>query len=114
MDAIEARVIMPDEAPALGGYARYYAPTDQGGVRVVFMEPIQPDPPGLQCEDIENGIVPCPTYQSSYPALKAGQRAWLADDDNLPGISDGGCSVIEFEVPRDFKGRIKVQCNGYA
>jgi hypothetical protein len=46
--------------------------------------------------------------------LKAGQRAWLADDDNLPGISDGGCSVIEFEVPRDFKGRIKVQCNGYA
>ena len=118
MDKIEASVAMPAKARPLNEYARYYARERDGSVRVVFTFPFPDIPSDAQCEEMGGAIVPCEEPETSYPKLKAGERIWLKSSDDLPGIADGGCSVIEFPVPAAVvkapgrQWRIEARCNG--
>lgn len=118
MDKIEASVVMPAEARALDQYARYYARERDGSVRVVLMAPRPKTPSDTKCEEMGGAIVPCEVPETSYPTMKAGERIWLKSSDDLPGIADGGCSVIEIPIPAsvvnapDRQWRIEARCNG--
>jgi hypothetical protein len=93
MDRIEQQVRLPADALRLHQYARYYA---LDGERIVGTYITHVDP------------------ENKYYDLPIGRRRWIADSRNLPGISDGGCSVVKivYDVPSS-----KVQqasCNGVA
>ncbi|ODP36130.1 hypothetical protein BFL28_06885 [Sphingomonas turrisvirgatae] len=118
MDKIEASVLMPAEAQGLDHYARYYGRDRDGSVRGVFTYPFAANSSDAQCEELGKGIIPCEEPKLPYPMLEAGERMWLKRGEDLPGISDGRCSVIEFTIPPevvarpDQRWRIKLQCNG--
>ncbi len=118
MNKIEAGIVMPSEARTLDQYARYYASERDGSIRVVFTLPFPEASPDAQCDELGKGVVPCEERDLPYPSLKAGERIWLKSSDDLPAISDGGCSVIEFPIPasvikkEDRKWRVEARCNG--
>ena len=118
MNKIEASVALPVEADPLDQYARYYAHERDGSVRAVFTHPLPKTPPDAVCMEMGRGIVPCEEPEALRPNLKAGERIWLANSDDLPLISDGGCSVIEFSVPvniakhPDRQWSVEAFCNG--
>ncbi len=118
MNKIEAGIVMPGEARALNQYARHYAYERDGSIRAVFTLPLPQAPSDAPCEELGKGSVPCKKLDLPNPSLKAGERIWLKSSDDLPAISDGGCSVIEFAIPasvvkeRNRQWRVKARCNG--
>ncbi|MDK2767541.1 MAG: hypothetical protein KYX69_07465 [Sphingomonas sp.] len=118
MDKIETSVVMPGEARSLDQYARYYLQERDGSVRAVFTYHFPDTPSDAECEEMGKGTVPCEESAAFRSALKAGERIWLKNSDELPSIADGGCSVIEFSIPanvvkdRHRRWRIEARCNG--
>src|SRR5690242_13670804 len=102
MDAIEAQVKLPPGAATLDRYARYYAFDGQGKVVGVYVIPEKPISSDKQCEELTTDFksAPCTAdWREKFDAaltknLKANQRRWVEDDNDLPIISDGGCGVI--------------------
>jgi hypothetical protein len=92
MDRIERAVRLPDGAEPLAAYARYYG-ISGGRVEAIYV---------------------LPSIGLSQGALAAGRRRWVGDVRQLPGISDGGCAVVEVRFDLT-AGRIeRVACNGVA
>jgi hypothetical protein len=93
MDKIEQQVRLPTGSRPLGEYARYYAFDKRGRVSAIFTTFLEPD------------------YESLN--LPAGQRRWVSAEGKLPGISDGGCGVVEvlFDPTTD---EVRAECNGLA
>lgn len=92
MSHIEQKVNLPADAHQLNKYARYYA-TD--GDRVLGMYITYVDP------------------KNEYSNLPVGQQRWIKDSRNLPGINDGGCSVVNIWYNPSTKNVEKVFCNGF-
>ena len=84
---------LPADALKLDKYARYYAPD---GNRIVGRYITLVDP------------------ENRYYDLPNGQRRWLQDRWNLPGISDGGCSVVNVLYNPATKKVEEAVCNGAA
>jgi hypothetical protein len=93
MDQIEQQVRLPADALGLDKYARYYA---VDGKRVVGTYITNVDP------------------QNRYYDLPIGKRRWLDDHRSLPGISDGGCSVVNVVYDPAIKKVEQAFCNGLA
>lgn len=93
MDDIEQRVQLPAEAFKLDKYSRYYA---RYGKRVVGTYITLVDP------------------ENQYYDLPIGQRRWIEDRRNLPGISDGGCSVVNVVYDPLTQTVGQAFCNGEA
>jgi hypothetical protein len=88
---IEQHVHLPATAANLDQYARYYA---QHGSRVV-------------------GIYIMTVVPNTRADLPTGQARWIADENDLPEIMDGGCSMIRVVYDPRAKTIESVGCNGY-
>jgi hypothetical protein len=75
MDQIEKQILMPAGSRPIAEYARYYAFDKKGRVIAIYTTWIEPDDASLN--------------------LPTGQRRWVSDEGHLPGISEGGCGVVE-------------------
>lgn len=95
MRQIEQRVQLPAGAERLEQYARYYA---MDGSRVVgrYITATHFDP------------------QNEYYDLPTGQSRWIEDHRGLPGISDGGCSVVNVRYDPATQKVEHAFCNGIA
>ena len=93
MRQIEQKVQLPAGAAKLEKYARYYA---MDGSRVVGTYITFVDP------------------RNDYYNLPTGQARWINDHRNLPGISDGGCSVVNVLYDPKTQKVEEVSCNGLA
>jgi hypothetical protein len=116
MDQIEARVHLPAGARRLQNYARYYAYGDHRNVIAEYVIPMNDAPqPGEICEDLSANFtsqkVPCQPFKTDW-AMPAGERRWMADQGHLPGVSDGGCSVVVLEFDLKNSEFTHVACNG--
>lgn len=89
MDEVEQRVRLPDGSQPLNEYARYYAIDGQGRVVAIYTTFVEPD-------------------------LPAGQRRWVGDQSKLPGISDGGCGVVNVLFNPATRKVEEAFCNGVA
>lgn len=119
MDRIEQSIRLPREGLRLKDYARYYAYADNGTVEALYERPFSSEATEENvCEDVVDDAVgdaaiPCPAFETPYPDLKANERAWVNDSRSLPGINDGGCSVISFTYdPKTDRFPNPPQCNG--
>ena len=117
MDRIEKAVRLPDRARPLSEYARYYAEREREVVAVYIIPPRDEIRAGEACEELLENMstrdVPCEPMKSDW-AMPAGSRRWFKSEQELPFISDGGCSQITviFDKP---KGIVKsADCNGGA
>ena len=116
MDAVEARLKLPHGAGKLSEYARHYALDERGLVVGVYSPGYRAPSPNETCEelleDMTTRTVPC--EEPPGDRLPAGQRQWVGDTSKLPGISDGGCSVITVIYDPN-AGIVKsANCNGVA
>ena len=117
LDLIESRVRLPEGSGRLSAYARHYAADENGMIIGVYAPGYRPPGPDEACEEvlIEGSTtreVPCPEDEADR--LLAGQRRWVENGGKLPGIMDGGCSVIT--VVYDPKAGVvkSATCNGEA
>jgi hypothetical protein len=94
MDQIEKQVRMPAGSRPLAEYARYYAFDKRGRVVAIYTTLREP------------------SYESLN--LPAGQRRWVSHEDRLPGISDGGCGVVEVLFDPATEQVTRAECNGLA
>jgi len=92
MDKIERLVELPEGTAALHKYARYYAQQDSKVV-ALYRIPSFMGPPGKS-------------------ELEAGQRRWVADYHELPGILDGGCYVVDVVFNPTTQKFERIECNG--
>jgi len=53
-------------------------------------------------------------FHQSEDGLEAGQRQWLADYQEFPGILDGGCLVVDVLFNPATRKFERVECNGEA
>ncbi len=94
MDQIERTVRLPEGTKPLAEYARYYTFGKSGRIQAIYTTVLEPDYDTLN--------------------LSAGKRRWVSDPGHMPGISDGGCDVVEIDF-NAAKGTIEhVACNGRA
>ena len=93
MDQIEQRVQLRADALKLDKYARYYA-SDGNRVVGTYINLVDP--------------------KNQYYDVPIGKRRWIKDLRNLPGISDGGCSVVIVIYNQVTKKVEEVSCNGVA
>ena len=94
MEQIEKQVRMPTGSRPLAHYARYYAFDQHGRVSAIYTTFLEPD------------------YESLD--LPLGQRRWVSDERKLPGISDGGCGVVEVLFDPATGEIERAECNGLA
>lgn len=118
MDEIEARIELPDGALPLSKYARFYAYDDTGRVVGLYLIPHAPMPPDEGCSELQENLSPKSVDCSSLPSDPLGgvgenERRWL-NRDVMPGVSDGGCGVIEVVYQPVTKIVEKASCNGVA
>ena len=112
MNEIERQVTLPEGALAIEKYARYYS--DKGGkVVAVYTIPYHADLTAT-CEELTENLssrsVECPPEAQQ---LSAGERQWVSFNE-LPGISDGGCTVVNVLFNPATHKVENVQCNGVA
>lgn len=118
MDEIESRIRLPMHSYKFEDYVRYYTIDAAGDVVGRFVLPRRFTPrPGQACEELdEKGAwrkVKCAATISWPRDGVSGRRYWVANVMALPGILDGGCSVVN--VRRDSKtGAVTAYCNGLA
>ena len=119
MDRIERLVRLPDGAHPLDAYARFYADAGEGDVEAVYLIPIDfPGGPGETCSevtlDLELVEAPCDFTAPDWADVTAGERRWVDGVEQLPMISDGGCSVVEIRFD-GVTGQVEqVACHGEA
>lgn len=94
MDKIEGTVRLPDGARPLQEYARYYTFGEDGRVEAIYTTVVEPDYDTLN--------------------LPAGKRRWVSDPRHMPGISDGGCDIVEIDFNATNGKFEHVECNGRA
>jgi hypothetical protein len=113
MDEIDATVVLPKGAVSLEKYARDYALRPDGKVAIFYSAYVTegPDPPGTGCSEISNDltakVVPCPPDDRP----KAGARRWVKFDE-IGGVADGGCYILNAVYDPVRKRVDKVACNG--
>lgn len=93
MDKIEKLIVLPEGAAALDQYARYYV-QKEGKVYALYDTPLPYMP-------VESGL-----------PLKAGQREWLGENQDLPVVLDGGCNVIDVVFDLNAQEFERNECNG--
>ena len=118
MDQIEKQVQLPKGARPLSEYARYYAETGKSEVHAVYLIPISGElGPGEGCSELTENFslkdVPCePT--ADFPGLAPGERKWVADEDELPFMMDGGCMQVTVVFDKAKSVIRSAHCNGVA
>lgn len=120
MNHIERQVQLPKGSRSLVEYARYYAESDRGEVVAVYLIPDNYEMrAGESCSealaDFKSREVPCETLlMRSDWDIPAGERRWVRSEQDLPLVSDGGCSVITVTFDKAKSVMKSAECNGLA
>jgi|GEM_PF-3412984 len=118
MDETESRLRLPKHSYKFEDYVRYYTIDEAGDVAGRFVIPRSFSPqPGSACEQLgDKGKWRKVTCEPVIPWPEggvAGRRYWVANVMALPGILDGGCSVVNVRWNRQ-SDRVEAWCNGLA
>ena len=97
MDRIEKQVRMPNGAAPLNEYARFYSDYGNGLIMGSYVFPsVIAKESSQQCEELTSMTtskrVPCAS--EDVRNVKAGERRWLPNQNELPGNDGRGCQVI--------------------
>lgn len=118
MDEVERMLELPRHSHGFEHYVRYYTIDEAGDVvgRYVIPRTFHSQP-GAMCEEPDGkGVwrkVKCKPIIEWPEGGVAGRRYWVADVKALPGICDGGCSVVNVRWNRK-SDRVEADCNGLA
>lgn len=128
MRAVEAAVVLPEGAGALGEYSRNYAVGPDGKIIAHYIIPFatsnsdEEDGCEVMLEDLESR--PCTDEEVAemdrddlaYAERmgKAGQSRWFDSYGELPLVLDGGCGFIEIIYDPKEKRVERAECNGEA
>jgi hypothetical protein len=125
IDRIEHRITLPRGAKPLVAYARHYATSAPDTVTGVYIVPepvhvVRPD----ECEEMtaDLGSRPCDpadvarsnreAVQAAARAAKPGERRRYRRVDDMPYVSDGGCTQINVRYRPSTGAFLSVNCNG--
>ena len=97
----------------INDYSRYYA-IDQGVVKAVYIihRPDYHESVAEDCKKIAEHPFPCPIGNGRLRSIRAGQRTWVEDPIDLPGMSGGGCAQVDVEYRITDGAFMRVECNG--
>jgi hypothetical protein len=126
MDEIEASIHLPADARPLSAYGRSYSYASGGRVEAVYLIPSSPPPPNDGCDVMTADLKsrPCTAseisdakardveYRASH--VPAGERRWMKNHRQLPGIFDGGCAMVTVDYDAVSNRFLLVRCNGRA
>jgi hypothetical protein len=113
LDKIDQAIVMPAKAKPLESYARYYALRPDGKIDIFMDGNVYsgPQPSTFGCSEItkNDGLKDVPCDMPAEP--KAGERRWVSIQD-MPGVSDGGCSIIYGVYSPSTDQIEELRCNG--
>ena len=117
-DRIEQRVVLPKGAPPLAAFARHYAFDKNGLVIGIYLRGFSWPNPDDRCEellkDLSTRQIPCTPDDANGDRTFAGQRRWVEGTNQLPSITDGGCSMVTVIYDQRADAVKDIYCNGYA
>jgi hypothetical protein len=118
MDEVESRLRLPEHSYRFEDYVRYYTVDAAGDLvgRFVIPRTFTPGPVAACAKRDGKGgrrKMQCARTISWPEGGVAGRRYWVADVGALPGILDGGCSVVNVRWNRK-ADRAEAVCNGLA
>jgi hypothetical protein len=121
MRKIENLLKMPAGSEPIASYNRYYAMTETGQVRGVYLARSLPFDVDRTCPiSTANELTSCTegeqldgTKATAEKMAQSGWSLWLASSDELPFVLDGGCSVIEVSYRPEME-ILNARCNGVA
>lgn len=113
IETIEAAVQLPDGAWPLDRYERYYAEDDGRVLGVYTVHSADHRRQVLNfCQGLDDAPSPCPSGGQGLRLVAAGQSIWLDDQEDLPGMSGGGCSLVTISYLPSERKFERVECNG--
>lgn len=102
-------ITLPEGADELASYGQFYA--RDGGDRIVYVfvaaNPALRSLGWLDCLRSDANPISCQTYQG-------GDVRWVKSPDDLPKMSDGGCTLISGAYDLKRKMNLFIACNGVA
>lgn len=95
---IEAQIEMPPGAASIEEYARFYSSSGSHVIKGKYVSR------GLAAIVLENSVV----------RRRIGAAIYIVDDDNMPDLVDGGCSVLTLSYDTSDGTLTGPDCNGIA
>jgi hypothetical protein len=112
-DKIEKTVRLPKGAAPLESYERYYAAHGDEVLAVYINHSTeQREAISRACTRIAGKPFPCPLGNGPIRLVQSGQRAWIDNAQEMPGISGGGCAQVTLEYLPKQNLFTHVECNG--
>lgn len=118
IERIESRLVLPREAKPMGKYERYYSRNMDGSIIAIFIihSPDHPEQVRSACNEFAyqgaEPPFPCPMNGGDLRLINPGEKAWVENPVDMPGISGGGCNQVTIEYETDEERFVRVECNG--
>ncbi len=116
MREIDAVIVMPEKALPLDKYARFFSLRPDGkvvGFYTAYVRDEGPKSADYGCSELTKNdtLVDVPCEPDDRP--RAGDKHWVRYNE-MPGASDGGCSIINVVYDRTVRRVEEISCNGPA
>ena len=113
LSQIDGSVRLPNGAEPFRRYSRYYSPTADGNIAVLYVihDRAYVDAVNAFCRNGTVDHFPCRPDSNASQLAAAGHRKWLDNPKDMPAPDGGGCAAITFTYFIDERRASAPQCN---